>query len=198
MVGGTAGRGWWDHDGEPQGREKTVMSEETADPSGEPAAEREPGARSPAGREPSGQPAPDAEPGPDADAGADEAGATFAGRFDFRPVDWDGSFSRVWRARHGQELTNELAAEQERRENRKWFERYRQELLDRMDAESAREAARRRAEDRERAVAEGGRPARGAADEALLRKLELLDRFPPVDPGDPDEPAGPAGPADPR
>ncbi|WP_462187091.1 hypothetical protein [Frankia sp. CcWB2] len=171
------------------------MSEETAGPSGESAAERESGARPPAGREPSGQPAPDADAGRDADTGADEARATFEGRFDLRPVDWDGSFSRVWNARHGQELTNELAAEQERRENQKRIEEYWREAREQMNAELAREEARRWEEDRERAVAEGGRPARGAADEALLRKLELLDRFPPVEP---DEPAASDGSADPR
>ncbi|MCM3882894.1 hypothetical protein [Frankia sp. R82] len=75
----------------------------------------------------------------DVDAARTDADAPGGdGRPLLRPVDWDGSSSRVWDARHGNDVTNQLFAEQ----SEKWSE----ELLQRLRRE--RQEAEREARDR--------------------------------------------------
>ncbi|MCK9923646.1 hypothetical protein MXD61_17520 [Frankia sp. AgPm24] len=71
---------------------------------------------------------------PDAGAPSRDRGASL------RPVDWDGSSSRVWDARRGNDVTNQLAAEADER----WSEEILQQLR-----EEQQEAEREECDDRD-------------------------------------------------
>ncbi|MCK9876760.1 hypothetical protein MXD59_13390 [Frankia sp. Ag45/Mut15] len=58
------------------------------------------------------------------DAPGSEAKVLDGSSTSLRPVDWDGGSSRIWDSRHGNDVTNQLAAEADER----WSEEILQQL----------------------------------------------------------------------
>ncbi|WP_128423397.1 MULTISPECIES: hypothetical protein [Frankia] len=164
------------------------MSAEPDDPTGDAATGHDPDHPSPPDPHPSvdadaAQPV-NADSEPDAEPAAPERAND--DRKSTRPLDWDGSFSRTWNSRYGRDWTNQLAAEQEREWEDEEFRRFRRETVELMNAESAREEARLR-EEEQRSASADGRSTRELAEEALLRKLDKLDRLSPPQADEPGE-----------
>ncbi len=162
-------------------RERTAMSAESVDPTGDAATGRDPGRPSPPDPHPSvdadaARPV-DADSVPDTEPGTPEP--TDDDRKPTRPLDWDGSFSRTWNAGMSEQWANQRAAEQAREWEDEEVRQSLKEARDRMNAESVQAEARAREE--RRGPSSAGDGGRESARERLARKLDKLDRLSDVD-----------------
>ncbi len=125
-----------------------------------------------------------AENQPDPDPAADDSDAgrsTPTPRPDppLRPVDWDGSASRVWNSRATDQRMDEVARRQEAEWGQESLDRMKRELIDKLLAES--EPAGRAAEAGEQREPEPPTDARpagggGTGEQSLFDRLENFGR----------------------